>query len=161
MLEAFPGFRVFVGSEQFLLANLRAGGAGCITATANLNAPAIARLYRDWQTPDADRLQAELDEVRAIFQSFPLIAALKAALGWTTARTKATATDASTAVPPLFNTSSPTCEAIGSAETTIPSRAVTALREAPTDNPAEASRSAMRTKRPGTRQRGDDMNAAR
>jgi 4-hydroxy-tetrahydrodipicolinate synthase len=82
VLEAIPGFRVFVGSEQFLLRNLRAGGVGCITATANVNAPAIARLYRDWQTPDADSLQAELDTVRAVFGSFPLIAALKAALGW-------------------------------------------------------------------------------
>jgi len=86
ILEAFPGFRVFVGSEKFLLRNMRAGGAGCITATANFNAPAIARLYAEWRSLDAERLQAEVDQVREIFQSFPLIAALKAALGWPAVR---------------------------------------------------------------------------
>lgn len=36
MLERFQrqSFDVFAGSENFLLATLRAGGAGCITATA-------------------------------------------------------------------------------------------------------------------------------
>src|SRR3954462_7212399 len=41
MLRAFPGFEVFVGTEKFLLANLREGGAGSITATANVNAQAL------------------------------------------------------------------------------------------------------------------------
>src|SRR5438477_9057 len=35
ILDNVPGFQVFVGSERYLLANLRAGGAGCITAGAN------------------------------------------------------------------------------------------------------------------------------
>ena len=34
---AGAGFDVFVGSERFLLQNMRAGGVGCITATANVN----------------------------------------------------------------------------------------------------------------------------
>ena len=38
------GFQVFCGSEAFLLQTLRAGGAGCISATANINGPAIAQL---------------------------------------------------------------------------------------------------------------------
>ena len=44
MLERFQprGFDVFSGSETFLLATLRAGGAGCISATANVNPAAIA-----------------------------------------------------------------------------------------------------------------------
>src|SRR5271167_3242114 len=39
MLERFgpAGFRVFLGTERFLLAGMRSGGAGCITATANVN----------------------------------------------------------------------------------------------------------------------------
>lgn len=80
VLAAVPGFRVFVGSEKFLLRNLRAGGAGCITATANVNASAIDRLYRAWQSPQAESLQAEVDKVRARFEQFPLIAGLKASL---------------------------------------------------------------------------------
>src|SRR5256714_3100151 len=40
VLRAISGFEVFVGSEKFLLSNLDEGGAGCITATANVNAAA-------------------------------------------------------------------------------------------------------------------------
>jgi 4-hydroxy-tetrahydrodipicolinate synthase len=48
MLERFQprGFDVYSGSETFLLATLRNGGAGCISATANVNPAAIARLAR-------------------------------------------------------------------------------------------------------------------
>ena len=82
VLEQFAasGFDVFAGSESFLLANLRHGGAGCISATANVNPGPIDRLYRDWQSGGADRLQAELDAIRAIFQKRPMIAALKASI---------------------------------------------------------------------------------
>jgi 4-hydroxy-tetrahydrodipicolinate synthase len=38
-------FDVFVGSESFLLANMRNGGAGTISATANVNPAAIYELY--------------------------------------------------------------------------------------------------------------------
>src|SRR5437762_13419404 len=40
------GFDVFVGSESFLLANMRNGGAGTISATANVNPAAIHELYQ-------------------------------------------------------------------------------------------------------------------
>jgi 4-hydroxy-tetrahydrodipicolinate synthase len=47
-LDAFAGtgFDVFVGSETFLLANMRNGGAGTISATANVNPAAIDALYQ-------------------------------------------------------------------------------------------------------------------
>ena len=82
MLERFQpqGFDVFAGSETFLLATLRGGGAGCITATGNVNPQPIAQLARDWQNADADAQQAALDAVRATFQQFPMIPALKAAI---------------------------------------------------------------------------------
>ena len=69
MLERFQprGFDVFAGSETFLLATLRAGGAGCISATANVNAGPIARLASTWRNADADVQQAALDRVRATF----------------------------------------------------------------------------------------------
>src|SRR5882757_11153478 len=38
-------FDMFVGSESFLLANMRNGGAGTISATANVNPAAIHELY--------------------------------------------------------------------------------------------------------------------
>lgn len=74
------GFDVFAGNETLLLSTLRGGGAGCITATGNVNPAAIAQLYRSWQAPDADAQQAQLDAVRAAFQAFPIIAAMKWAL---------------------------------------------------------------------------------
>ena len=76
VLKGVPGLEVFVGSEKLLLANLREGGAGCITATANVNAAAIARAFRE-RTGEA---QAALDGVRAAFEKLPLIPALKEAM---------------------------------------------------------------------------------
>lgn len=82
MLEQFQphGFDVFAGSEAFLLRTLRGGGQGCITAAANVNPGPIARLARSWQQADADDQQAALNAVRAVFQQFPMIPALKAAI---------------------------------------------------------------------------------
>ncbi len=71
-------FRVFAGSENFLLQNMRAGGAGCISATANVNPAAIHRLYADWQSSSADTSQQALDHIREIVQRYPMIPALKA-----------------------------------------------------------------------------------
>jgi 4-hydroxy-tetrahydrodipicolinate synthase len=81
-LDAFAksGFDVFAGSETFLLRNMRNGGAGCISATANVNPGPIARLFDTWQGADADAQQARLDEIRLVFQKFPMIPALKAAI---------------------------------------------------------------------------------
>jgi 4-hydroxy-tetrahydrodipicolinate synthase len=82
MLERFQprGFDVFAGSENFLLATLRGGGAGCITATANVNPAPIARLAASWRQADADAQQAALDAVRAAFAKSNLIGAMKAVL---------------------------------------------------------------------------------
>jgi 4-hydroxy-tetrahydrodipicolinate synthase len=76
MLRAFPGFEVFVGTEKFLLATLREGGAGCITAIANVNAPAISRAFRE----RTEERQREIDAVRVVFEGLPMIAALKEAV---------------------------------------------------------------------------------
>jgi 4-hydroxy-tetrahydrodipicolinate synthase len=77
VLRAFPGFGMFAGNEMLLLANLRAGGAGCISATANVNPAAIDRLFQNWRTNDAETIQASLDQVRRVVQQFVLVPALK------------------------------------------------------------------------------------
>lgn len=77
MLDAFPGWGVFSGNELVLLENLRHGGVGCISATANVNAGAIHRLYEDWKSPEAERMQAEVSGIREFVQQFPMIPALK------------------------------------------------------------------------------------
>lgn len=86
MIERFQpsGFDVFAGSETFLLATLRAGGAGCITATGNVNPGAMVELYRGWQSCNADARQARLDATRSVFAKFPMIPAMKAAIAWKT-----------------------------------------------------------------------------
>ena len=82
MLKQFQpqGFDVFAGSETFLLPTLKGGGVGCITATGNVNAAQIAALAANWQDDDAQARQDELDVVRNIFQKFPMIPAMKAAI---------------------------------------------------------------------------------
>lgn len=95
MLQRFQphGFDVFAGSEGFLLATLREGGAGCITATGNVNAAEIARLAQTWQNGDADAQQERLNVIRGIFAKYPMIPAMKAAIasetgdtGWSAVR---------------------------------------------------------------------------
>ncbi|MCA7085772.1 dihydrodipicolinate synthase family protein [Cupriavidus cauae] len=95
MIERFGarGFDVFAGTEAILLETMRAGGAGCITATGNVNPAPIVDLYANWQAADADARQAALNRTRAAFQQFPMIAAMKEAIavqsadgGWRTVR---------------------------------------------------------------------------
>jgi 4-hydroxy-tetrahydrodipicolinate synthase len=95
-LDAFAGngFDVFVGSESFLLANMRNGGAGTISATANVNPAAIYALYAECTrnqtsdighqtSSDMEAQQARLNVAREVFSSrkFPsMIAAVKQAI---------------------------------------------------------------------------------
>ena len=84
-------FDVFVGSETFLLANMRNGGVGTISATANVNPAAIHKLYADCieqskfenRESKLEQQQAKLNVVREVFSNrkFPsMIAALKQAI---------------------------------------------------------------------------------
>jgi 4-hydroxy-tetrahydrodipicolinate synthase len=104
-LDAFSnsGFDVFVGSESFLLANMRNGGVGTISATANVNPAAIHSVFAEATTrqeavsasgprrtgdndaalSDLDDQQQKLNVVRGVFSNrkFPsMIAALKQAI---------------------------------------------------------------------------------
>jgi 4-hydroxy-tetrahydrodipicolinate synthase len=82
-------FDVFVGSESFLLAGMRNGGVGTISATANVNPAAIYELYQNAlgtsaSTPtELEDQQARLNIVREVFSSrkfSSMIAALKQAI---------------------------------------------------------------------------------
>jgi 4-hydroxy-tetrahydrodipicolinate synthase len=80
VLDAFAGsgFEVFAGSEAFLLENMRHGGVGCISATANVNPTAIHHVFENWRRPDAGQLQQGITATRAVIQKYPVIPALKA-----------------------------------------------------------------------------------
>jgi len=74
---AKSGFDVFAGSESFLLQIMRHGGAGCITAGANVNPAQITSLYDAWKGAGADSMQQAINDVRNVLQSVPMIPALK------------------------------------------------------------------------------------
>jgi len=79
-IESHPGFDVFAGTEQYLLDTLRAGGAGCISASANVTSAACQAVYQAWRagSQDAARLQDRLTAVRLTLQANPTVPALKA-----------------------------------------------------------------------------------
>ena len=80
VLQAYPQLRVFAGSESFLLDTLRAGGAGCITATGNLNIAAISQVHARQGEADAPALQAAITRRRKIVEGYPVIPSLKTVL---------------------------------------------------------------------------------
>ncbi len=78
-----PGFSAYAGTERFLLDILEHGGAGCITATANLTAGACQQVYQAWRNgdrADAEKHQARLSETRLALQRHPLVPLQKAVL---------------------------------------------------------------------------------
>ena len=77
LLERYPGFAVFPGSEVFLLDGLRKGAVGCITASGNVNVPGIKKVYDNWRGPRAEALQAEITTLRNTLQAYPMVPALK------------------------------------------------------------------------------------
>jgi 4-hydroxy-tetrahydrodipicolinate synthase len=82
ILSRFPKLHMYVGSEQLLLDNLRAGGVGCISASANVQPAGLRRIYDGWRGPDAAALQANATEVRLAFEKpGPLLPATKAMVG--------------------------------------------------------------------------------
>jgi len=80
LLARFPDLDIFVGSERFLLQALRAGGAGCITASANVHAGPLRAAYDAWRagSADAPARQAHVSALRRVLEEWPMIAALKA-----------------------------------------------------------------------------------
>ena len=84
VIAAAPAVAVFPGSESFLTKGLASGGAGCISATVNLNAAAIRRVY-DGVTAGHD-MRAEDAAIKAFrdaVQGAGLIGGMKALMAVT------------------------------------------------------------------------------
>ena len=103
LLKSFPGFGVYAGTERYLLPILRAGGPGCISASANVTSAMAAEVFQAFEgsASTADDLQERLTAVRQVFDGLPLLAALKEAMisitgreGWRALRPPLTALDA-------------------------------------------------------------------
>jgi 4-hydroxy-tetrahydrodipicolinate synthase len=73
------GFRVYAGSEAYMLRTIQAGGLGCISSLCNVQPKEIAELAAHWQASDAPQRDQALNKIRSIFAQFPMIPALKAA----------------------------------------------------------------------------------
>lgn len=73
-------FDVFPASETFLLEALKLGGAGCISATANVNPSVLSALYRLADDPVSVSIHENAVSVRKAFQQLPMIPAMKAAI---------------------------------------------------------------------------------
>ncbi|MEC9069795.1 MAG: dihydrodipicolinate synthase family protein [SAR324 cluster bacterium] len=75
-----PDFMVYSGTETLLLNILREGGAGCITASANLLAPECQLVYQAWrndQQNTAEQVQKELNVLRKALESYQFVSELK------------------------------------------------------------------------------------
>ena len=77
ILKAIPGFRLYTGSEKFLLTGLKAGAVGCISASANLTSPEAAIVYEAWKKGGGEKEQARLSMLREVLESYPSIGTLK------------------------------------------------------------------------------------
>jgi 4-hydroxy-tetrahydrodipicolinate synthase len=77
IIKSIPGFSLYTGSEKFLLSALRAGGAGCISASANLTSPEAAAVYEAWKRGGGEKEQARLSMLRGVLEMYPSIGTLK------------------------------------------------------------------------------------
>ena len=93
----FPALAVYSGTERYLLPILEAGGAGCISAGANVTAPVIAALYGEWKRSGAGEgarcLQQRVAQLRGVLDGVAMIPAMKALIarrrddpGWAAVR---------------------------------------------------------------------------
>ena len=80
IVQNIPDFMVYTGTEALLLDILKKGGAGCITATANLIAPECQRVYQAWKNNKqkvAEKAQMNLTDLRKSLENYPLVSELK------------------------------------------------------------------------------------
>jgi 4-hydroxy-tetrahydrodipicolinate synthase len=79
LIERFAEMCIFPGSERHLRQGLDNGGAGCITATANINAAGAHAVWDAWKdgAGDLDARDEALIAVRGAIEAYPVIPAQK------------------------------------------------------------------------------------
>jgi 4-hydroxy-tetrahydrodipicolinate synthase len=80
VIAAFPQIDTYSASESMIPDNVAAGGAGCISASSNVNPRGIRALIDGLNGPDHDALHGQVSAVRKIFEGIPLIPSIKAAV---------------------------------------------------------------------------------
>ncbi len=82
---AAEGFEVYCGDDGALHSMMNAGGAGCITAAANVGSAVSQIVYSNWNNPTGAEAQITLSAIRKAVTSAPLIPGLKALIARHTA----------------------------------------------------------------------------
>lgn len=79
LIDRFPEMSIFPGSERYLRQGLQHGGAGCITATANVNAAGARAVWDAWvdNAEVLDRLDEQMIAARTAIEAYPVIPAQK------------------------------------------------------------------------------------
>ena len=83
VVQNVPGLMVYTGTETLLLDILREGGAGSITATANLIVPECQHVFQAWKngrSEAADQAQKHLTALRIAFESYSFVSEMKSLL---------------------------------------------------------------------------------
>ena len=83
VVQNVPDLMVYTGTETLLLDILREGGAGSITATANLIAPECQHVFQAWKngrSEAAGQAQKHLTALRIAFESYSFVSELKSLL---------------------------------------------------------------------------------
>ena len=82
IVERFPGFSVMAGADPLLLPLVKAGGAGCITATSNLRADSLRYIFDHINDPslkaEIDQHQKRINDWRNLSNSYAQLATIKA-----------------------------------------------------------------------------------
>lgn len=85
IIIACPGFSVLCGADPLLLPLLKAGGAGCITATSNLVANSLRTVYDhvhdETKSAEVEAAQARINAFRTLSNSYVQIPTIKAMVG--------------------------------------------------------------------------------
>jgi len=77
-IQRYPKLAVFPGSEELMLDSLEVGGAGAISATANVNSAGIRSVYNLWNQGEmTESAQKRATDIRAIVSQYPFAAAIK------------------------------------------------------------------------------------
>jgi len=77
LIKKNPGFKVFAGTETYLLDILKMGGPGCISASVNITAQLAGEIYNNWKDEKISQKMNELIEIRKTIEAYPVIPALK------------------------------------------------------------------------------------
>lgn len=80
VIAAFPQIDTYSASESLIPENVAAGGAGCISASSNVNPRGIRALIDGLNGVDHDALHQQVSAVRKIFEGVPLIPSIKRAI---------------------------------------------------------------------------------